>query len=233
MEPAVKRTGYSMLAESLKSEILLGNLIPGDRLLESDLVTRHGVGRGTVREALKLLTSEQLVHTVRGRTGGTYVADVRPASVSSMLLVTIQALLSNNQVSLADLVEVRQIIEPFAASLAAARAEPTGTKELRSSLASASDPDRDEKNWRWHRAVLHLSGNPLLPALAEPVYELLSTQFDRRTTRQSHFRRIQKEHEIISSLIETGDSESAESAMRRHLAGVHLTYLDLASHTSR
>jgi GntR family transcriptional repressor for pyruvate dehydrogenase complex len=222
-----------MLAEILKSEILSGNLKPGDRLLESDLVAQHGAGRGTVREALKLLTSEQLVHTVRGCTGGTYVADIRPASVSSMLLFTIQALLSNHQVSLADLVEVRQIIEPFAASLAAARAEPTATKELRSYLASASDPDRDDKNCRWHRAVLHLSGKPLLPALAEPVYELLSTQFDRQTTRQSHFRRIQKEHEIISSLIETGDSESAESAMRRHLAGVHLTYLDLASHTSR
>jgi GntR family transcriptional repressor for pyruvate dehydrogenase complex len=228
-QPSGNGAVYARVAEQLKGDILTARLKPGDRLIESELVSMYGISRGTVREALKLLISEQLVRTVRGRTGGTYVAEVRPNSVSSMLLTTIQALLSNQQVSLSNLVEVRQVIEPFAASLAAARCEPADGARLRSALALPADQDRHSRHWEWHRAVLHLSRNPLLPALAEPVYELLSGRFDRSLPLESHVPRIEKEHEIITSLIENGDSESAESAMRKHLSGVHLIYLDLAS----
>lgn len=217
------------VADQLKGDILAARLKPGDRLIESELVSMYGISRGTLREALKLLISDQLVRTVRGRTGGTFVADVRPNSVSSMLLTTIQALLSNQQVSLSNLVEVRQVIEPFAASLAAARCEPADGDRLRSVLDLPSQQNRHERHWEWHRTVLHLSRNPLLPALAEPVYELLSGRFDRSLPLDAHVPRIEKEHEIITSLIENGDSESAESAMRKHLSGIHLMYLDLAS----
>jgi len=228
-EPSAVGTEYQRLASDIKSAIITGDLSPGDRLVENDLAEQYQVSRGTVREALRLLASQDLVETVRGRTGGTFVARIEPERISDYLRTSVGVLLTHDSIVLSDLVEVRQVIEPFAAALAAARHEPGPVEQLRALQVSATSPQRDEMNWEWHRAVLRLSGNPLLPALALPVYELLITRFDRRTGRRGHWRRIEREHEHITALIEAGDSHGAEAAMREHLQAVHLTYLDLAA----
>jgi len=223
-------TEYQRLANDIRAQIVTGSLAPGDRLIEADLTETYDVSRGTVREAIRLLASERLVETVRGRSGGTFVARVAPESIASYLNTTVGALLTQHDVALSDLVEVRQLIEPFAASLAADKCGATGADELHALQVHAKAPDRDEMNWGWHRAVLRLSGNPLLPALAMPVYNVLSTRFDRTQGKQSHWQRIEREHSEITNLIEAGDARGAEEAMRDHLHVVHLTYLDLAAH---
>lgn len=220
-------TEYANVAEGLRARILSGELSPGDRLVEAELVAEYGVSRGTVREALRLLASESLVRTVRGRVGGTFVADVEPDSIAGYLRTAVGVLLQNEQIALSDLVEVRQLLEPFAAALAAGRHE--DNSGLRGLVALASDQDRDQLNWEWHREVLRASGNPLLPAIAGPVYELLASRFDRRQGKRTHWLRIEREHQEITDLIERGDAVAAQEAMRRHLEGVHLTYLDLAA----
>jgi GntR family transcriptional regulator, transcriptional repressor for pyruvate dehydrogenase complex len=225
-------TEYERLSADLRSAIVTGELQPGDRLVEAALAERYRVSRGTVREALRLLASQDLVETTRGRTGGTFVARVRPEAISDYLRTSVGVLLTHEDLALSDLVEVRQVIEPFAAGLAAARHEPGPVAALRDLQASATSTRRDELNWEWHREVLRLSGNPLLPALALPVYELLNTRFDRRTGRRGHWRRIEREHALITELIEAGDARGAEAAMRDHLNAVHLTYLDLATSTT-
>lgn len=223
----MRPTEYANVAEALRARILRGDLQPGHRLVEADLVAEFGVSRGTVREALRLLASESLVRTVRGRVGGTFVADLEPDSISGYLRTTVGMLLQNEQVALSDLVEVRQLLEPFAAGLAAARHE--GGSLLPKLIVGATAKERDRLNWEWHREVLRSSGNPLLPAIAGPVYDLLITRFDRSRGRRTHWVRIEREHRDITELIEAGDSRGAQEAMRRHLEGVHLTYLDLAS----
>jgi GntR family transcriptional repressor for pyruvate dehydrogenase complex len=222
-------TEYERLAEDVRSAILHGDLAPGDRLVEADLAEKYQVSRGTVREALRLLSSQALVETTRGRTGGSFVARVEPESISEYLRTSVGILLTHEGVDLSDLIEVRQLIEPCAASLAAARHEPGSAAELRDYHVAATSPVRDDLNWEWHRTVLRLSGNPLLPALATPVYELLTSRFDRSHGRRGHWRRIEREHAEITGLIEAGDSKGAETAMREHLQAVHLTYIDLAA----
>lgn len=232
-EPDSPGTEYQRLADELRAAILAGTLQPGDRLVEGDLAEELNVSRGTVREALRLLASQDLVETVRGRSGGTFVARVAPDKISDYLRTSVGAMLTHERLALSDLVEVRQVIEPYAAGLAAARHEPGPVEELRALNASATSPDRDELNWEWHREVLRLSKNPLLPALAMPVYDLLAARFDRSVGRTSHWRRIEREHGAITTLIEAGDARAAEQAMREHLMGVHLTYLDLADSPER
>lgn len=230
-DTAAGGTEYQRLADDVQAAIISGALAPGDRLVEADLAEQYNVSRGTVREAFRLLASQHLVETLRGRSGGTFVARVVPERISEYLLTTMGVLLTHDGIDLSDLVEIRQLIEPFAASLAAARHESGPSLELRHLQTPASSPQRDDMNWAWHRAVLRLSGNPLLPALATPVYEALTTRFDRSKGRRGHFSRIEKEHAEITSLIEAGDARGAESAMRDHLQVVHLTYLDLAAAT--
>ena len=66
---------YQLLADSLRTQITSGRLRPGERLpTEPQLCVRSGVSRSTVREALRLLTSQHLIVTTRGVTGGSYVA---------------------------------------------------------------------------------------------------------------------------------------------------------------
>lgn len=220
-------TEYQKVADDLRGRILSGQLTPGDRLVEGDLVGEYDVSRGTVREALRLLASERLITTARGRSGGTFVAALAPEAISGYLQTTVGVLLQHDQVALSDLVEVRQVLEPFAAGLAASRH--ASLERLTGLIAGAADADRDLRNWEWHREVLRLSGNPLLPALAGPVYELLSARFNRTHGRPTQWLRIEREHREITELIEAGDAVGAVDAMRRHLEGVHLTYLDLAA----
>lgn len=222
-------TEYQRLADDVRDRIVSGRLAPGDRLIEADLAEDYAVSRGTVREAIRLLASERLVETMRGRSGGTFVARVAPESISAYLHTTVGALLTQDNVALSDLVEVRLLIEPFAASLAAKKSDADSHSELKKWQVRASAADRDEKNWEWHRSVLRLSGNPLLPALAMPVYNVLATRFDRSKGKRVHWQRIEREHEEITHLIEMRDSHGAEDAMRDHLQVVHLAYLDLAS----
>ena len=222
-------TEYQRLADDIKAAILTGALAPGDRLVEADLADQYEVSRGTVREAIRLLASQNLVETVRGRSGGTFVARVVPETISEYLRTSVGVLLTHDGIALSDLVEVRQILEPHAAALAADRHRPGPLEELRGLQVAASAPDRDAMNWEWHKTVLRLSGNPLLPALATPVYDLLNSRFDRQKGRRDHWRRIEREHREITDLIEAGDARGAEAAMRNHLQAVHLAYLDLAT----
>jgi len=222
-------TEYQRLADILRSRIVSGELAPGDRLVEAELSEEYHVSRGTVREALRSLASQALVETVRGRTGGSFVARVGPESISDYLRTSVGILLTHEGIDLSDLIEVRQLIEPFAASLAAERHDPGTCQVLRDCQVAATSPRRDELNWDWHRAVLRLSGNPLLPALAMPVYELLISRFDRSQGKPSHWRRIEREHREITELIEAGDARGAEAAMLEHVQAVHLTYRELAT----
>jgi len=227
--PGAAATSYRLIADDLRARILSQELVPGHRLIEAELSIAYGVSRGTIREALRVLTSERLVETVRGRTGGSYVARVVPESVSAYLRDAVEMLLSNEAVRLQDLIEVRQLIEPYAAHLAASRHHPGPLTVLRSHVAPASDPTRDEHNWLWHETVLRLSGNVLLPTIVSPVYQLLSARFDRSLGAGRTWQQIEDEHRYITELIEVGDAEAAAVAMREHLELVHLTYLDLAA----
>src|SRR5438876_352461 len=67
-------SSYQALADGLRAQITSGKLRPGDRLpTEPQLCAQSGLSRSTVREALRLLTSQNLIVTTRGVTGGSFV----------------------------------------------------------------------------------------------------------------------------------------------------------------
>src|SRR5690606_27188041 len=71
------RTAYQQVAEQLRELILTGALSAGDRLPpEAELAATFGVSRSTVREALRVFASRDLIRTARGTTCGTFVNTV-------------------------------------------------------------------------------------------------------------------------------------------------------------
>jgi DNA-binding transcriptional MocR family regulator len=76
------RPAYRQVADELRSQIMRGALAPGERLpSEAELSRAFGVSRSTVREALRSLTSQHLIETLRGVQGGSFVAAPDPARV--------------------------------------------------------------------------------------------------------------------------------------------------------
>src|SRR5690606_7572843 len=75
-----------LLAQEIASEILSEELSPGDRLpLEGEMIARYGVGRSTVREALRILEVNGLIVMRAGRHGGPLVGDAGPTNFGRML----------------------------------------------------------------------------------------------------------------------------------------------------
>ncbi|HEY3480196.1 MAG TPA: GntR family transcriptional regulator, partial [Streptomyces sp.] len=74
---------YQLLSDALRARIITGELKPGEKLpVEPDLSTQYGVSRSTVREALRLLASQNLIITTRGVAGGSFVAYPKPQQVA-------------------------------------------------------------------------------------------------------------------------------------------------------
>ncbi len=80
-----KRPAYEVVADALRVRILAGELTPGTRLPpDTELRAEFGVGQSTVREAIRTLASENLVHTTRGSPAGR--SSPPPTSASSVLI---------------------------------------------------------------------------------------------------------------------------------------------------
>ena len=136
--PADRRpTSHQVVAEIMRHRIALGDFPPGSRLpTERELAEVLGVGRNTVRQALRQLTEEGLVSTSLGRSGGTRVRAAADAGHTPRAEI-----LANFRATIRDSIEYRQAIEPFAARLAELPSAPPA-------LESAVGYGRD-----WHEAV--------------------------------------------------------------------------------
>src|SRR6476646_8737763 len=107
-----------VLAERLKQEILSDAYGPGSALpTERELVSATGLSRGSVREALRILEAQGLVHTRAGRYGGTTVSQ----PTDDHLANHINLYAKGRSIQLSALVEVRLALEPTVAYLAAQR----------------------------------------------------------------------------------------------------------------
>ena len=184
--------------EEIRRLIVSLELAPGAVIDERDLIERLGIGRTPVREALRRLAQERLVEVYPRR--GMFVTgvDVR---------------------ELARLSEVRAVLEPEAARLAAERATEADRAELTRLLAEleggASElMDLDE---RIHRAVYRAAHNELLEATLEQYYVLALRIWTIALDRQHELNDAVQGHRALLEAIHDGDGERAAATMRAHV----------------
>lgn len=215
------RPAYEQVAEQLRELVLSGSVAPGDRLpVEGDLSAEFGVSRSTIREAIRLLSSQSMVHTVRGPAGGTFVSAPDPDSLRDYLETSIGLLSGSEGISAADLLEVRDVLEVPAARLAAERRTEEHLEAMRLSIERESEQrdrgERFEQNQQFHAQVLRAAGNPLLTVVTDPVYRVIQTRFLKDEERP-FYARVTHEHDEILDCIARGDGDGAAAAMARHL----------------
>jgi DNA-binding GntR family transcriptional regulator len=183
----------------IRRRIVSLELAPGAVIEERQLVERLGIGRTPVREALRRLARERLVEVYPRR--GMFVTgvDVR---------------------ELARLSEVREVLEPEAARLAAERATEADRAELRALQAELDSAGGDrlmELDERIHRAVYRAAHNDLLEATLEQYYVLALRIWSIATDRSHELEEAVEAHRALLEAIQAGDGERAADTMRAHV----------------
>lgn len=220
---------YERVADELRSMIVFGELRPGDRLpSEGELTTRMAVSRGTLREALRVLSTQKLLTSVRGVGGGTFIAE---PSTDDMIdyLETSLSLLSRNRVSVGQLLQVRAMLEVPAAGLAAKQRTQADLERLAATVVVVNETaDGAQVDWsansRFHVHLLQAVDNPLLDVVARPIFSVLRDRFLRDEAEPAFWRRVAAEHAEILEHVRARNAASASRAMRSHLANLRETY---------
>jgi GntR family transcriptional repressor for pyruvate dehydrogenase complex len=201
--------------ERLGTAIRIGVLAPGTRLPpERELADQLGISRSTLRQALATLTESGHLHAVRGRSGGTFVAETPPvASPRPFPLEDTRTVL-----------DWRMTLELGTVQLAAERA----TDDQRTTLceAAAVVPD-DWAAFRRSDAAFHLqlaqaaNSDRVVAAMTQvqgELSDLLARVPSNGTTRDS----CVVEHREVAEAVARGDGDGARAAMRSHLERTEL-----------
>ena len=215
---------YERIIQHIRGEISSKKLRPGDRLQpEADLARSLGVSRPTVREALKVLESQNVLRSSTGPTGGTFVGAIDGAGVAEYLKDSISLLLDVDELTLKELWEAREVTDVPAAELAAVRRteqdrfvieRTVEIDELKEGVAIVSDIS-------FHRAIAEASKNRMLSLFAGSIHMTLRTLAERYVIPEDvlpEVKRIsQQQHRLICEAISEQDGVLAASRMREHL----------------
>jgi DNA-binding FadR family transcriptional regulator len=164
-----------VLAEQLRETILRGEWADGSPLpTERALGERSGLSRASVREALRILESEGLIETRRGRNGGASIkqptADVIARSVGLYV--------RGQRIRLIALLETREALEPAVARLAALNRTAEDIADLVEAQARLTNSMTDRRaylqgNIDWHMAVARASHNEPLIGFMTAICEVI------------------------------------------------------------
>jgi GntR family transcriptional repressor for pyruvate dehydrogenase complex len=214
---------YEQIVEQIETRILSGELKPGDKLpTERELAEQFGVSRTAVREAVKALIRAGLIEAHPGR--GTFVTSRVPTGVREMLD---QMLKHDKVVGTRNLVEVREVLEPEIAVLAAARAKDEHIAAMQhavdvmdrslNDINTFIDADQD-----FHLALTAGTCNPLFVALMDSLVDVLRDARARIALVEGGMRRSQEHHKRILQAVSQHNVTAAREAMRAHLLQVRM-----------
>jgi GntR family transcriptional regulator, transcriptional repressor for pyruvate dehydrogenase complex len=212
---------YEQIVQQIEESIMRGTLKAGDQLpSERELALKFGVSRTAVREAVKALHEKGLVEAYSGR--GTFITN----GTSQAVRQSIDLLMRMDQPGgSAYLAEVRQILEPEIAALAATRIQEPQLVLMREAFTvmngALQDPDAYiEADLDFHLALAEAAENPLILSLLDSIVGLLREQRIRIFFEDGGPQRGQYHHARILAAIERRDTEASRAAMRDHLQQV-------------
>lgn len=212
---------YEQIVQQIEDSILKGTLKSGDQLpSERELALKFGVSRTAVREAVKALHEKGLVEAYSGR--GTFITNGTSEAVRQSINLMMRIDQADGSENLA---EVRQILEPEIAALAATRIQAPQLALMREaySVMNSALKDADayiEADLDFHLALAEAAENPLILSLLDSIVGLLREQRIKIFFEKGGPERGQYHHARILAAIEKRDAEAARAAMRNHLRQV-------------
>ena len=219
--PTFKRVHNTTLPEAIAQQIVAlisdGHLKPGDRLpTEPELMKQFGVGRSSLREALKSLAITGIIESRQG--AGTYVSTTYTDFLTNRLNWAV--MLSERE--LGDITEVRYALEGQTAALAAERATIAQIEDLNQILSkldkNLKTPDMAaEYDLAFHLKIAEASNNPLLLNLISNVRDLFRSYIIFSYSDPDRPDESKGQHQRVLEAIRARQSEAARQAMFDHL----------------
>jgi GntR family transcriptional regulator, transcriptional repressor for pyruvate dehydrogenase complex len=221
-----------LISSYLRKQIVRGELKPKQTLpSEAELMEQFGVSRPTLREAFRILETENLITVRRGARGGAEVT----APGMSVAARYVGVLLQMQGATLEDVSIARMITEPPCAGLLAHSRTANDLADLRavvSEMRASTGPDGlpdSPSNWtrlsyRFHELVVERCGNKTLGIQVAVLQDIVATHIETTVARDvaepataARFRRQVRSFQKLIELLEEQDSEGAEEHWRAHL----------------
>ncbi|GIH50928.1 transcriptional regulator, GntR family [Microbispora rosea] len=196
--------------------LTVGDRLPGERQLAEQL----GVGRSSVREALRVLETLGVVASQAGR--GPDAGAVLTSRPGDALTDLLRLHLGLATLSMREVIDTRLMIEQWAAARAAAAPARTATARMAEAIA-AMDAARDpaefvEHDIAFHLALAEAAGNRLIVAVVRALRDALRRYAVDAVVRLGDTGGLQDDHRRIHRAIEDGDAGAAAAAVAEHLA---------------
>jgi GntR family transcriptional regulator, transcriptional repressor for pyruvate dehydrogenase complex len=218
------RAASEQVAVEIQHYIQQEGLGPDDFLgREEDLAAEFGVSRPTLREALRLLASGNLIRATKGPGGGIFVARTAEEGMSRSLSDAIAMMLETGTVTLDELLEARLLLEVPLAGLAAYQPDEQTVERLREIVAreAAAGPDDTEihaaSDMEVHRTLAAAGGNRMIQALTDWIFEVLQPSLIEVLQPAIVQSAILEHHQALLAAVERGDPARAERTMKDHL----------------
>jgi DNA-binding FadR family transcriptional regulator len=185
---------------------------------EIDLLTRFGVSRAIIREAVRILEHHGAARTKRGPGGGLVVTapDLDAIRRSGMLYLEYAGVTGDA------VVEMRTVVEAAMARTAALRISPASADRLRAAIAAEGAAGETVSNFLdFHSELASAAGNRLAQLFVALLSDLVPMHFEESQHSPSAMAAIavatHRAHERIVEAVVAGDPDAAERRMRRHL----------------
>jgi GntR family transcriptional repressor for pyruvate dehydrogenase complex len=204
------------LAQEIVHEIVSRKLPPGTLLSsEAQMLEDYGVGRGSLREALRILEVHGLITMKPGRNGGPMVIEVGSRDFGRMSSLFFHI----GGVTFRQLVEARLLLEPLMARLAAER---RGQELLAAVVDPEATPVEDDGQYfdatgDFHKTVASMSANPVLNLMCSSLEEIFRDQVSGLLSPKEMRRHVLEVHSAIADAIARGEADAAEKLMREHM----------------
>ncbi len=221
-----ERRAWRIVLETIEADLLSGRLGPGDRLpAERALSVSLGVGRSSVREAIRVLEVLGLVRTATGSgpTSGTTIVSLPGGGMSVLMRLQVAA----TGFAVADIVATRLVLETaVAGALAGADPQP----DLRAAVDlldlmeshTLSDAEFLALDAQFHRLLAEASGNQVIAAtmagLRSSIESYVLVGAGHVTSWAETSARLRREHRSIIAAISAGDADRASGAVRSHIS---------------
>jgi GntR family transcriptional repressor for pyruvate dehydrogenase complex len=226
--PVIRQPVYLQVAERIREAILDGTLAVGEPLpSERSLQLTLGVGRTTVREALRAVEAQGLI----GRGPGGWRSVAAPSLQTPFRDALVQ-LIELDRVRVEDLLDLRVILEPAAVERAAQVRDPEALARAHRDLeamqryierprAASEVGAFREADVAFHVALAEGSGNGALHLLMQTLREVVD-RYMRAIAAEvgdlsAHLPEATAEHAAILAAVEAGDGQAAAAHVRQHL----------------
>jgi len=214
------------VADAIKEWVVDRNMKSGDRLpSETAMMARFGMSKGTIREAMRILEAQGLIETRTGPGGGSFVGEVTSDRA--------KALLANyfyfTELSVADIYQLRRLLEPELAASLAGRLTGDQLAELEQVVAQYPEPAQNAQEERdqhiaslaFHRKLANFSQNALLAFVVSFMGRILTdlTVYRRLydpPNRELYDKGLAYQTDLIAALRD-GRSDDARAIMRAHM----------------